>query len=228
MKSTTKVKLNRLAEAIVNRYTSDVMDTSNFLYLAKKLAEVRDIKIHYNTIRDNQPYLRSRINLIIKNDLFHSGLEKPQVEVKPQIEVKQEVKSKEVIKTIIFYSDGSFEEVLPNKEGDTPTEPEYLSHQGLFIYRTNGTFFRLGKYKGCNVDDESSIGQYFDNWFDFYSYIVSCLRPKTLNNLKQSPEVLQKSIQKLLELKGNIESKLPEFSNTLRVIRNKKGYTDGN
>jgi hypothetical protein len=130
------------------------------------------------------------------------------------------------LKIEVHYSDGR-KEVIPQQIGCVKVE-DVVHEEGLFSWKRGGTFFRIGKYKGCNVDSETSISQYFNNWLDFYSYVIACLKPTTIGKLKQSPETLERSVEKLTELKEGIESKLPEFSSTLKSIRLKKGLGNGN
>jgi hypothetical protein len=169
----TKHKLRKVAEKLYERFGVEVLDVTNFTYLAMDIADKSDFVISRLTMDRYQSYLRKIILNIDTERIFESKKEEVVVKVeKPKVVIMEE-SQKDIDVIIIRYKDGSeklFREDLKSEiiEEEVIEEPKVWL--GLFNYNDDKITIRKGKYTGCDVTSKESISKHFAGMLDFMRY----------------------------------------------------------
>lgn len=153
--------------------------------------------------------VKTKLGLAINAVTIKVHLQKLKDEIENQLQ-----KPQVPISISVRYSDGSKFEYGLYSQVDIFYIENFVEKQskdcynGLFNYSPIGNIIRLGKYKGCNINDKSSIKSKFKSLNEILKWIDECLNPDVLNSLstKRPIWLLQKDVETLNEFKKEILS----------------------
>jgi hypothetical protein len=220
----TAARLEQIAINLYQKWGTEVINFSDLINQAVKEGKLLGYDIIHRTVSRNEKFLINEIRRIDKN----AKLREKRKEEKEIIHTIKE--EKKITKIIVYYNDGSFEEVLRADNLKVDTLPESVvksvpgavfnvpevKWKGIFDYKSDGSIViqkqkgRNAKFNGCDITNGAS----FKKHFVYLSVAIEWCEWALI-----APKIYKSMFNP--DLEKNAET-LAEFKNKLINIKNKK------
>ena len=149
MQVKSRNELSMLAKIMVENYKiNNIIDTNEFYEFAIHEMDENDIRINYQTLKNNWDWFKNKCIALNKDNEEWDIIEENDIP-----------KLRQISKIIVYYNDGTQEEVsvkemisLPNEVVKVET-PLPFKEYTLFCESEDGLLIIRGKYKGLYVQD---------------------------------------------------------------------------
>ena len=149
MQVKSRNELSMLAKIMVDNYKiGNIIDTNEFYEFAIHEMDENDIRINYQTLKNNWDWFKNKCIALNKDNEEWDIIEENDIP-----------KLRQISKIVVYYNDGTQEEVsvkemlsLPNEVVKVET-PLPFKEYTLFCESEDGLLIIRGKYKGLYVQD---------------------------------------------------------------------------
>lgn len=149
MQVKSRNELSMLAKIMVENYKiNNIIDTNEFYEFAIHEMDENDIRINYQTLKNNWDWFKNKCIALNKDNEEWDIIEENDIP-----------KLRQISKIVVYYNDGTQEEVsvkemisLPNEVVKVET-PLPFKEYTLFCESEDGLLIIRGKYKGLYVQD---------------------------------------------------------------------------
>lgn len=167
IRTETKVKLKKIAEAMIEKWGYNVVNLSNYKEIVIKTSGDINVTLHKVTIKNSLNYL-TKIITNAELEYKHRDLNKVFDLIEVPVSQTPEKLIKQPVAIVAVFSDGSKELIygeIPKKKKEEVKDEEVI-YFGLFDYKKNGSIIiRRGRHSGCDVTKADDIKIHFGNIF---------------------------------------------------------------